>query len=32
LREAAEALGRITGRIFSDDLLDTVFARFCVGK
>jgi|694.fasta_scaffold03273_10 tRNA modification GTPase len=32
LREAAEALGRITGRIFSDDLLDTVFMRFCVGK
>jgi tRNA modification GTPase len=32
LREAAEALGRITGKIFSDDLLDTVFARFCVGK
>jgi tRNA modification GTPase len=32
LREAAEALGRITGRIYSDDLLDTVFMRFCVGK
>jgi tRNA modification GTPase len=32
LREAAEALGRITGKMFSDDLLDTVFSRFCVGK
>jgi len=32
LREAAEAIGRITGRIYSDDLLDTIFSRFCVGK
>ena len=32
LREAAEALGRMTGKIYSDDLLDIVFSRFCVGK
>ena len=32
LREAAEALGRIVGRVYSDDLLDTIFGRFCVGK
>jgi len=32
LRLAAEALGRITGRVYSFDLLDTVFSRFCVGK
>ncbi len=32
LREAAEALGRITGRVYADDLLDAVFSRFCVGK
>ncbi|MDD4017240.1 MAG: tRNA uridine-5-carboxymethylaminomethyl(34) synthesis GTPase MnmE [Kiritimatiellae bacterium] len=32
LREAAEALGRIVGRVYTDDLLDTVFNRFCVGK
>ena len=32
LRFAAEALGRITGRVYTDDLLDTVFSRFCVGK
>ncbi len=32
LREAALALGRITGRVWSDDLLDAVFSRFCVGK
>lgn len=32
LRAAAEALGRTTGRVYSDDLLDTIFVRFCVGK
>lgn len=32
LRTAAEALGRIIGRVYSDDLLDAIFSRFCVGK
>ncbi len=32
LRAAALALGRITGRVYSDDLLDAIFSRFCVGK
>ena len=32
LRRAAEALGQLLGRVYSDDLLDTVFSRFCVGK
>ena len=32
LRAAAEALGTITGRVYSDDLLDIIFSRFCVGK
>lgn len=32
LRTATEALGRITGRVYSDDLLDLIFSRFCVGK
>jgi tRNA modification GTPase len=32
LREAAEALGRITGRSYTADLLDLVFSRFCIGK
>ena len=32
LREATEALGRIVGRVYSDDLLATIFGRFCVGK
>jgi len=32
LRVAAEALGRITGRCYSEDLLECIFSRFCVGK
>ena len=32
LRAAAEALGAVTGRTYTDELLDTVFGRFCVGK
>ncbi len=32
LRETAEALGRIVGRVYTADLLDAIFRRFCVGK
>jgi tRNA modification GTPase len=32
LKSALETLGSITGRVYSEDLLDTVFSRFCVGK
>ena len=32
LRQAAEAIGRIVGKTYSDDLLDELFSRFCVGK
>ena len=32
LREAVENLGQITGQVFTDDLLDRMFSRFCVGK
>lgn len=32
LRDAARALGRITGRAGVEDILDAVFAGFCIGK
>ena len=32
LREAARALGRITGRVDVEDMLDRLFAEFCIGK
>ncbi len=32
LRLAARALGRITGRVDVEDLLDVIFAEFCIGK
>ncbi|MEX0345682.1 MAG: tRNA uridine-5-carboxymethylaminomethyl(34) synthesis GTPase MnmE [Rhizobiaceae bacterium] len=32
LRQAATSLGRITGRVDVEDLLDVIFSRFCVGK
>lgn len=32
LRLATRALGRITGRVDVDDMLDVLFATFCIGK
>ncbi len=32
LRQAAQAFGRISGRIDVDDVLDQIFSRFCIGK
>ncbi len=32
LREALEALGRITGEVATQDILSEIFSRFCVGK
>ena len=32
LRLAARCLGRITGSIDAEDLLDRIFSQFCVGK
>lgn len=32
LRLAARALGRITGRVDIEDLLDVIFREFCIGK
>ncbi len=32
LRIAARALGRLTGRVDVEDLLDVIFREFCIGK
>ena len=32
VRTAATEIGRIVGKTYSDDLLDALFSRFCVGK
>lgn len=32
LRQAAQALGRLTGRIDVEDVLGEIFASFCIGK
>jgi tRNA modification GTPase len=32
LRVAARALGRVTGRVDVEDLLDVIFNDFCIGK
>jgi tRNA modification GTPase len=32
LREALAAVGEVTGKAVGADLLDRIFARFCIGK
>ncbi len=32
LRLALEALGEIVGTVYTDDILDRIFSRFCIGK
>jgi len=32
LRLAARAIGRVTGRVDVEDLLDVIFSEFCIGK
>jgi tRNA modification GTPase len=32
LRLAARSLGRLTGRVDVEDILDVVFRDFCIGK
>jgi tRNA modification GTPase len=32
IRIALEELGKIVGAVYTDDLLDRIFSRFCVGK
>lgn len=32
VRETLDELGQITGAIYTDDLLDRIFSKFCIGK
>jgi tRNA modification GTPase len=32
LRIAAEAVGEIVGKTTTEDLLDSIFKQFCIGK
>lgn len=32
IRRALDALGEITGQVVNDEVLDSVFSRFCIGK
>jgi len=32
LRTALERIGLVTGRVYEDELLDSIFSRFCIGK
>jgi tRNA modification GTPase len=32
LRMAMRAIGRVTGRVDVDELLDVIFRDFCIGK
>ena len=32
LREALDSLGRISGRVTNEDILNGIFSQFCVGK
>ncbi len=32
LRTALEHLGRVVGAVYTDDVLDRIFSRFCIGK
>jgi tRNA modification GTPase len=32
IRAALDELGRVVGAVYSDDVLDVIFSRFCIGK
>ncbi len=32
LRQAIDELGKVVGEVVTDDILDRIFRRFCIGK
>ena len=32
LHAATDAVGQITGQVYTDDILDNIFSKFCIGK
>ncbi|MGN7678397.1 MAG: tRNA uridine-5-carboxymethylaminomethyl(34) synthesis GTPase MnmE [Anaplasma sp.] len=32
LRSALQEIGRVTGAVYGDDILDNIFGKFCIGK
>ena len=32
IREALQHLGHIVGQVYTDDILDRIFSKFCIGK
>jgi tRNA modification GTPase len=32
VRHALDELGKIAGAVYTDDILDRIFSRFCIGK
>ena len=32
IRAALDELGRVVGSVYTEDLLDRIFSRFCIGK
>jgi tRNA modification GTPase len=32
MKSALQSLGTVTGRAYSEDLLTTIFSKFCIGK
>ncbi len=32
LREALDELGKVLGEVYTDDILDRIFSKFCIGK
>jgi tRNA modification GTPase len=32
VRDALDELGKVVGAVYTDDILDRIFSRFCIGK